>query len=72
MDTKPTPADGLIPADVLADMAEAARYAASGVRDPEVMRQACERMDRMREEIRRQHGVLNIAVDLIREVRDES
>jgi hypothetical protein len=35
------------------------------------MRQACERMDRMREETRRRHGEMNVAVDLIRETRDE-
>ena len=35
------------------------------------MRKACERMDRMREELRRLHGEMNVAVDLIREGRDE-
>ena len=28
-------------------------------------------MDRMREELRQQHGEMDIAVDLIREIRDE-
>jgi hypothetical protein len=60
-----------IPPDVMAELQEAARRAAAGIRDPEAMRQACERMDRMREEIRQTHGVLNVAVDLIREVRDD-
>jgi hypothetical protein len=60
-----------IPPEVMADLENAARYAASGVRDSEVMRQACERMDRMREELRRQVGEMNVAVELIREVRDE-
>lgn len=60
-----------IPAEVLADLEEACRYAASGVRDPDVMRRACERMDRMREELRTQHGEMNVAADLVREVRDE-
>jgi hypothetical protein len=58
--------------DVMADLEAAARYAASGARDPDVMRGACERMDRMREELRRQIGELNVAADLIREVRDEA
>ena len=47
-----------------------ARAALSHVRDPEVMRQACERMDRRREEIRQKHGVLDIGVPAIRELRD--
>jgi hypothetical protein len=54
-----------------AEMEEAARLALSNVRDPEVMRQACERMDRMREELRRKHGVLDIGVPAIREFRGE-
>lgn len=61
-----------IPPEAMADLEEAARYAASGIRDPEVMRQAGERMDRMREELRRQHGDMNVAVDLIRETRDQA
>jgi hypothetical protein len=61
-----------VPPQLMADLEDAARYAASGVRDPEVMRRACERMDRMREELRQQYGEMNIAVDLIREVRDEA
>ncbi len=42
-----------------------------GVRDPESMRQAEERMDRMREEMRARVGNVNLAVPLIRETRDE-
>ena len=61
----------VIPPELLADLEEAAHYAASGVRDPEIMRRACERMDRMREETRKKQGVLNVAVSLIREIRDE-
>jgi hypothetical protein len=60
-----------ISAEVIADLEAAARYAAAGVRDPEVMRQAFERMDRMREEIRRKHGVLDIGTPAIRSLRDE-
>ena len=65
-DTKPVG----IPAALLADMEEAARLAMTNVRDPERMRKACERMDRMREEIYRRHGILDIAVPAIRELRD--
>ena len=60
----------LIPADLLAEMQAAAERAAKGIRDPERMRQSCERMDRIREDIRRQHGVLNIGVPALRELRD--
>ena len=59
-----------IPPELLAELQEAADRAARGVRDPEVMRRACERMDRMREEIRQKHGVLDIGVPAIRELRD--
>jgi hypothetical protein len=41
-----------------------------GVRDPEAMRQAAERMDRMREEMRQRIGDVDLAVPLIRSVRD--
>jgi hypothetical protein len=66
-----TPEPEPIPPEVMAEMEEAARRAMSGVRDPEVMRRACERMDRISEEIRRKHGVLDIGVAAIRELRDE-
>ncbi|HVA50883.1 MAG TPA: hypothetical protein VNH11_31360 [Pirellulales bacterium] len=39
--------------------------------DPEVYRRIREEGDRITEEIRRQHGTIEIAVDLIREIRDE-
>ena len=39
--------------------------------DPEVRRRVRERADRITEALRRTHGELNIAVDLIRETRDE-
>jgi hypothetical protein len=63
-------ADCAFPASILAEMEEAARIAMSNVRDPEVMRQACAEMDRIREEIRAEHGVLDIGVPAIRELRD--
>jgi hypothetical protein len=62
---------GAIPPEVLAELDEAIRRAMTGVRDPEVMRRACERMDRMREEIYKEHGLLDIGVPAIRELRDE-
>ena len=42
-----------------------------GKRDPESMRLAAERMDKMREEMRKRTGVIDLAVPLIRETRDE-
>jgi hypothetical protein len=61
-----------IPADLMAELRDATERAAAGMRDPEVMRRSCERMDRMREDLRRRTGDLNLAVDLLREGRDES
>lgn len=58
------------PPDVRAELEEAIQRVLSGVRDPEAMKRACERMDRMREENRRKFGVQNIAVDLIRDARE--
>jgi hypothetical protein len=59
-----------IPSDLIAELQEAASRAAKGVRDPETMRQACERMDRISEQIRRRHGVLDIGTPAIRELRE--
>lgn len=39
--------------------------------DPETYRRIREEGDRITEEIRRQHGTIEIAVELIREIRDE-
>ena len=61
-----------IPADMMAELRAATERAARGVHDPEIMRRACERMDQMREELRQRTGDLDVAVDLIREGRDES
>ncbi|MDZ4685998.1 MAG: hypothetical protein SH850_13095 [Planctomycetaceae bacterium] len=41
-----------------------------GVRDPEAARKACERMDRMREELWEQIGTVEVAVELIRDARN--
>ena len=50
--------------DVLAKLVKGER------RDPEAVRLACERMDRMREEIQKRVGIVDIAVPSIRELRD--
>ena len=59
-----------IPAELMNELQNAADIAAKGIRDPETVRKACERMDRMREELRLKHGLLDIAVPSIRELRD--
>ena len=60
-----------IPPELLAEMHAAAIKAMSPLRDPEAMKKACERMDRMSAEIYKKHGLLNIGVPAIRELRDE-
>jgi hypothetical protein len=60
----------MIPPQVMAELQAAADRGAKGVRDPAIMLKACERMDRLREEIHRQHGTLEIGVPAIRELRD--
>jgi hypothetical protein len=61
--------DRLTP-ELRAEFQEAVARALAGVRDPVVMQDAHERMDRIREEIRRRHGTLDIGVPAIRELRD--
>jgi hypothetical protein len=38
--------------------------------DDETMRKACEEMDRLREETRQQVGVVDVAVEFVRDARD--
>ncbi|HVC92436.1 MAG TPA: hypothetical protein VND64_02040 [Pirellulales bacterium] len=45
--------------------------AAKGVRDSEEMRQARNEMNRMREELRQKIGTVEIAVDLVRDARNQ-
>jgi hypothetical protein len=59
-----------ITAELMARLQRAAERAAAGTKDPAEMQKACERMDRLRDKVRKQHGVLDIAVPAIRELRD--
>ena len=59
-----------IPQELLAEMQARAERAVQGIRDPEDVRRACERMDRMREELRWKVGETDIAVELIRDARN--
>lgn len=61
-----------IPQEDLDALQEAIDRAANGIRDPEAARKACEEMDRAREEMRRTYGERTLAVDLIRDSRDEA
>jgi hypothetical protein len=65
--TETTPS---IPEDVKAQLRETLDDLVKGIRRPDKMKAACERMDRMREENRKLLGEQNIAVALIREARD--
>ncbi len=61
-----------VPPDLAAEFQEALDDLARGVRRPEKIQAACERMDRLREENRRLFGEQNISVELIRQTRDET
>jgi hypothetical protein len=67
-----TAAIPIIPDDVRLLLKETISDLAKGIRRPDKMRAACERMDQMREENRKISGEQKIAVDLIRETRDLS
>ena len=62
--------DIVLSAETMARMQEAAKRAQKGVRDPELMRKACEEMDRMREELKKRIGTVDVAVDFIRDARN--
>jgi hypothetical protein len=60
-----------VPPDVLSDLEEVCRQAASGiVRDPELLRRVYERSAKAREEVVRKFGVQDIGVEITRQMRD--
>jgi hypothetical protein len=64
--------DSTIPSDIMADMQAVMDALVAGrTVDPEVARRVRERSEKAQEELVRQHGVREIAVDLIRAIRDE-
>ena len=72
MATSKTKTAGTDP-QVLADLDAVMERIASGKRlDPEASRRIRQRAERITEEIRQKHGQLDIAVQLIRETRDEA
>ncbi|MBI2804177.1 MAG: hypothetical protein HYX68_04235 [Planctomycetes bacterium] len=58
------------PPEVMAELREAAAYAVKGVRDPAVMKRACEEMDRLRAKNAKLYPGADVGVDIIREMRD--
>lgn len=52
------------------ELEESVRRLLAGVRDPEAMRKAAERMDQMRERLQERIGTVEVAVDLIRDARN--
>ncbi len=60
-----------LPTDVLTDMQYAVELAMSGKRDSDFEKRIQEEGKRIREEIFRKHGLLDIAVPAIRELRDQ-
>ena len=59
-----------IPPDVAADNQAVLDHVLSGRRlDPEIARRVHERAKTIRQEILQRHGIINVAVDLIRETR---
>jgi len=61
-----------IPEEVKVQVRQTLDDLVKGIRRPDRMKAACERMDRMREENRKLFGEQNSAVDLIRETRDQA
>lgn len=60
-----------IPAEVMVGLEEAVDRLMKGIHDPESMREAAREMDAAREELKQRQGEMTIAVDLIRECRNE-
>jgi hypothetical protein len=61
-----------IPPDIAADNQAVLDHVLTGRRlDPEIARRVHERARKIRQEILQKHGVINVAVDLIREIREE-
>lgn len=61
-----------IPEEIKAQLRETLDDLVKAIRRPDKMKAACERMDRMREENRKIFGEQNIAVELIRQTRDQA
>ena len=60
------------PSATLTDLEYAIQLIMTGKNDPDFAARVQAETEKITEEIRSKHGVLNIAVDLIREARDEA
>jgi hypothetical protein len=60
-----------VPAEDLAELEKTIQNLITGVRDPDAMDRAAQEMDEGRDEIQRRLGVVDLAVALVRESRDE-
>jgi hypothetical protein len=57
---------------LLSDLEAVCRSLAEGRPvDPELQQKAVETSNQVREELRRKHGLLDVAVDLVRDAREE-
>jgi hypothetical protein len=62
--------DNLIPSDALADLEHALHLQATGQRDPVFEKRKAEQTEKIRRGILAEHGVPDVAVELVREGRD--
>ena len=53
------------------ELGEAVRFALMHKADPAILKHIEEESARIREELRKKHGLTNVAAELVREVRDE-
>lgn len=58
-------------AELVQRLHERLEQVAKGICDQDEMREGAERMDRMREELRKRIGIVNVAVELVRDARDQ-
>ena len=61
----------VFPAELIHKLDASLAAARTDVRDPETLRRAREEMNRMREELRQRIGTVQVAVDLIRDARNQ-
>jgi hypothetical protein len=65
------PGGDTAPEEWFEELERLTQMAFSHVRDPEIMRQGAERMDKLGEQIYKREGLLDIVMPLLRESRDE-
>ena len=60
------------PSATMSDLEYAIHLIVTGKKDPEFVARVQAETEKITEEIQKKHGVLNVAVDLIREARDDA